>query len=111
MLEAQRGRVPGVNHGGEIPYIFKTWDAYPAIAASVTPGDRAYVEMVSACWVRFAKSGRPDCVPGRTWPAYDAAKDEWAYFGATIRVQSGFRKPQLDLLLETFFRTSQHGVP
>jgi para-nitrobenzyl esterase len=110
VVEAQRGRVPGVNHGGEIPYVFKTWDAYPAIAASLTPGDRAYVNMVSACWVSFAKSGRPDCVPGRAWPAYDAATDELTYFGTTLGVQSGFRKPQLDLLLETFFRNSRHGA-
>jgi hypothetical protein len=60
--------------------------------------------------VSFAKSGRPDCVPGRAWPAYDAATDELTYFGTTLGVQSGFRKPQLDLLLETFFRNSRHGA-
>lgn len=111
MLESQRGRVPGVSHGGEIAYVFKTWDAYPALAASLTPRDMAYGEGVSACWVSFAKSGYPDCVPGTSWPAYDTTTDKLMLFGNTLAVRSGFRKPQLDLLLDEFFRTARPVAP
>ncbi len=111
VLEAQRGRVAGVNHGGEIPYVFKTWDAYPALAVNMTQGDRAYVERVSACWVSFAKSGQPDCIPGGTWPAYDPAKDALVLFADTPAVRAGFRKQQLDLLLDEFFRTVRPDAP
>jgi para-nitrobenzyl esterase len=77
----------------------------------MTQDDRAYMERVSACWVSFAKSGRPDCIPGGTWAPYDAAKDELALFRNTLTVRSGFRKPQLDLLLEEFFRASRLDAP
>jgi len=94
-IERMRGEAPGARHGAEIPYVFQSWTAMPMIDGLLSDADRAFARAISACWVAFAKSGRP-CESGAAWPKYDAASDQLLEFGPDIAVRSGFRKEQLD---------------
>lgn len=91
---AQRASVPGTSHAGEIRYVFGSW----AGTHSATPDEEtlALTKVVHACWVSFAKNGRPEkCAPGG-WPEYDPVKDQLMEFGVSTGLRTNFRKPQLD---------------
>ena len=104
VAEARRGMAPGANHGSEIPYVFKSWAAMPQLAAALGAQDRKVSDTVSACWVAFAKTGAPACPGAPAWPAYSPDTDALMHFGETPTVRANFRKAQIDLLLEEFFR-------
>lgn len=72
---ARRAAVPGANHGSEIPYVFRSWAKIPVLARVMSDEDKAMSDLMSACWVAFAKTGRPDCAPALAWPAYDPVTD------------------------------------
>lgn len=96
---ARRAATPGANHGSEIPYVFKSWEATPILARLMTGEDKAVSEMMSACWVSFAKAGRPDCGAGTPWPAYDPATDLQMEFSTQSGVRKVSRAAALDLLV------------
>jgi para-nitrobenzyl esterase len=104
---ARRGAVPGANHGSEIPYVFKSWEATPVLARLMTPEDRAMSDLMSACWVSFAKTGRPDCGPSLPWPAYDPKADLQMEFSARSGVRKVSRAAALDLLVRDAARPSE----
>ena len=94
----QRARVPGARHGSEIPYVFSTGDALASrFGISLSPDDTAMESRMHACWVAFAKTGKPEC-GGQPWPAYTPANDTLMEFGPTTGPVSGFRKAQYDAL-------------
>lgn len=99
---ARRGAVPGANHGSEIPYVFKSWEATPVLARLMSAEDKAMGDAVSACWVAFAKTGRPACPPAPAWPAYDPASDLQMEFAPTLAVRKPARAAAMDLLTSTF---------
>lgn len=96
---ARRASVPGASHGSEIPYVFQSWNRTPVLARLMSPEDKAMSEMMSACWVAFAKTGKPACGSAPAWPAYDPAAD----LQMTFSTESGVRRPAraaaLDLLV------------
>ncbi|WP_129780772.1 carboxylesterase/lipase family protein [Peristeroidobacter soli] len=94
-LEARRGAI-GANHAAEIPYVFGTLDRIPALRAFVSKRDEAMARMISACWVAFAKQGRPVCDGAPSWPAYRAETDELLKFAVATQVVPQFRKNALD---------------
>ncbi len=94
----QRDRVPAARHGSEIPYVFGTGSALASrFGISLTPEDTAMESLMHACWVSFAKSGKPEC-GGQVWPAYTPANDTLMEFGPKSGPVSGFRKAQYDAL-------------
>lgn len=95
---AQRARLPGANHASEIPYVFDSQDAIPVYSKEVTAEDRPLAKTMHACWVSFAKIGKPECAGAPIWPTYTPAKDQLMVFGQTVGVQAPPRKDQLDLL-------------
>lgn len=92
----RRRRPNGARHGGEIPYVFSTLDAMPAARALVTERDREIARLLSSCWVAFAKTGRPACSGGPSWPHYSPDSDALLLFGATPQVVERFRANVLD---------------
>jgi para-nitrobenzyl esterase len=62
----------------------------------VTPSERAEARLAHACWVGFAKTGRPVCADGQDWPAYTPASDKLLEFADPAGVRVHFRKAQLD---------------
>jgi para-nitrobenzyl esterase len=50
-----------------------------------------------ACWVSFAKTGKPGCaVDGTVWPQYAPARDELMQFDSPPKIVAHYRKAQLD---------------
>ena len=95
----RRGRTPGAGHGSEIPYVFQSFNRIPLLAAFVRPPDAATGRTMSACWIAFARTGRPACEGAPDWPAYTAADDALMEFGPEIAVRRGFRRTQLDFIM------------
>jgi para-nitrobenzyl esterase len=94
-VEMRRGE-GGANHGAEIPYVFATVDAVPALRGFISARDRAMAKAMSACWVAFAAHGKPACEGAPVWPAYDPQRDELLKFGAPTELARGFHKEALD---------------
>jgi para-nitrobenzyl esterase len=96
VVERRRGQAQGVQHGGEIPFVF---DQFPAaLRPFATASDRQMADAVSSAWVQFAKTGNPNRPGIPEWPAYTAASDRLLEWGAPIAVLEHFRAQQLDLL-------------
>ena len=111
---ALRGALPGAPHGGELAFVFDSWDAMgPASAPS--PEDRATTRRLHGCWVAFARTGRPDCPGTPPWPAYSPKADALMDFDVTTQVRSQVRKPQDDaldrLVLPTLLRADPRSPP
>jgi len=85
-----RNRGIGAAHAMEIPYVF---DNLPRFMG---PEDKQLADKMSACWVRFAKTGDPNGPGLPTWPSYDAT-DRYLEFGDAIAVKSGLYKEACDL--------------
>ena len=94
---ARRGKIPGANHTSENPYVFDTQMIVPNYSSEIVDEDRAVATFMHACWVSFAKTGKPECkVGGREWPAYNPQTDELLEFASPSAIQAHYRKPQLD---------------
>ncbi len=98
VTENRRGHVPGAGHATEIPFVFDTWSHLGILGEGYTPSadTQAVTKMMHACWVAFAKTGRPEhCAPGG-WPAFDPSKDQLMEFGESSGLRTHLRKPELD---------------
>ncbi|MGA0606270.1 carboxylesterase/lipase family protein [Phenylobacterium sp. VNQ135] len=87
---------PSVNtsaHAAEIPYVWEYWGRRTPMSV-VSDEDKAVATLMHACWVTFAKAGKPQCGK-EAWPAYDGS-DPLMEFGADSGIRTGFRKPKLD---------------
>jgi para-nitrobenzyl esterase len=107
VASARRSAVPGAAHGSEIPYIFKSWTNMPVLARMVSAEDRKVSDVMSSCWVAFARTGKPSCSGAPDWPAYDPKTDQQMEFGAAIKVGKPPRAAAFDLLLEQFLATAR----
>jgi len=97
---ARRNAVPGAGHGSEIPYVFKTWLQTPLLARAIIQADKDMSSMMSACWVAFAKTGKPSCAPAPEWPAYDPKTDQQMEFGLQTKVGKPERAAAFDVIIE-----------
>ena len=95
-------------HGLELMYVFGSWPdlngwagfyaglGKPAGAKQPDPGitdaDRNVSEAMMTMWVQFAKTGDPSVEGLVTWPAYEAAADQYLDIEETLQVKSGFSK-------------------
>src|SRR5581483_6709436 len=97
-------QVHGVNHGGEIAYVFDNLRDHPVTAGertipAATPADRRIADDAIAYWVAFAKTGDPDSAGGPAWPAYDASAQAALEFGPDGPVvRPHFHQATLDLV-------------
>jgi para-nitrobenzyl esterase len=101
---AIRATAPGVNHGGEIAYVFKILSPVeikrgPYTIPAATPEDQAMADHIHAYWVAFAKTGEPDSAGGPRWPAYTPENDAALDFSVDgVVVRDHFKKQQLDII-------------
>jgi para-nitrobenzyl esterase len=95
-------------HAMELGYVFGDWDdkagnwpilyflASQSGAKSPDPGltdiDRKVSEEMMAMWTQFARTGAPNVKGLITWPAYEAATDQYLYIADPLEVKSGFSK-------------------
>jgi para-nitrobenzyl esterase len=101
---AQRGQVHGLNHGGEIVYVFDNLRDQPQTIGprtipAATPEDHKVGDAAIAYWVAFAKTGDPGAAGGPKWPPYDASNEAVLEFGPTGPVlKPQFHKGSLDIV-------------
>lgn len=88
-----RPKVTTAAHAAEIPYVWEYWGRRTPMSV-VSDEDKAMAALIHACWVAFAKAGKPQC-GSEEWPAYDSS-DRLMEFGAESGVRTGFRKGRLD---------------
>ena len=60
-------------HASDRQYVFRTLKASPWPTAAM---DEQAAELISACWVAFAKTGDPNGKGRPAWPKYSAADDQ-----------------------------------
>lgn len=106
--EALRATRPGVGHADEIEFVFDT----PSQASRVhwSAADAAMARAVSARWVAFARTGRPDGAGAPVWPRLAPGHDvllDFAAQGPTIR--EGVDAARLDFLHDALENGSRHS--
>jgi para-nitrobenzyl esterase len=97
------------SHGLELSYLFGDWETFPrsypslfygAIKAAgaksqdpgITDADKRVSENMAVIWTQFARTGNPNVEGLISWPAYDAATDQYLYIAEPLQVKSGFSK-------------------
>jgi para-nitrobenzyl esterase len=93
--ERQRDERPGTNHASEIPFVFDSIDAVPGRTALATPSERAETALAHACWVNFARDGKPDCGSDQ-WARFTPTNGQVFEFGDPAGPRPRFRSAQLD---------------
>jgi len=93
------GKVDGVSHGLEIPFVFDSWKYVPHASLVLSGTDKAETAQVHSCWISFAKTGTPACAGAPAWPSFSAQSDETIDFTRpTTEVRKAFEKPMLDIM-------------
>ncbi len=103
VANAFRSRLPGAPHASEVPYVFANGaDAAARFGVRLSDEDLAMESLVHACWIGFAKTGRPGC---GGWQSFDPATDVTMEFSSTPGVVINLRRKQYEAL-ETVLKPS-----
>ena len=94
----QRGRMTGASHGAEIPYVFDSWSQSPGGGIFMTDSERAEASMVHGCWIAFARTGAPACLPAPAWPRAVAEAPQLMVFDTDAASVGKADRRQLDLI-------------
>ncbi len=82
------GALHGVSpHGMELAFVFGNLAAHPHLR-SVTPEAERLRAAMSAAWVAFARSGRPDHPGIPAWLPYEPSLRATMLFGSSVRLES-----------------------
>jgi para-nitrobenzyl esterase len=113
--ETDRSKKMGVDHGGEVPYVFGLHGflsnpEFARFITGVTDNDRAVVAMIQNYWTNFAKTGNPNGPGLPTWTPASAAPTKTLVVGNDgTKIVDSFRKPQL--ALSYFAWSKRTGLP
>jgi len=61
----------GAIHAAELAYVFRNLAAWPGAPLPPLPEDVALSDLMSSCWVNFARSGDPNGPGLPAWPPFD----------------------------------------
>lgn len=91
------GNVVGATHGLEIPFVFRTFEAF---AAGFMPDAAALAlsDATQAYWTRLAASGDVNGGSELMWPRFPAGGDVALELGAPLAVLNGVRTADCDFL-------------
>jgi para-nitrobenzyl esterase len=91
----------GASHGQEIPFVFDTLDAVPALFTGAASAQKikALSNRIHARWVQFAKTGNPNASDRIDWPKFssDTTEKNLVFDLSGERLESDFRADILDL--------------
>lgn len=95
--------LPGVPHGGEVPYVFGNLDQRDRVGnPPITETDRKVSERVMDYWTRFAKTGNPNAPGLPTWPRYDQATDAWLIIDREVSARKDLLKERIGFHESTY---------
>jgi para-nitrobenzyl esterase len=92
-----KGKMPGVNHGGELAYVFGL-RGLSFIADRTTANDRAMIALTQTYWTNFAKTGDPNGAGQPSWPSFSAADRETLVFDDQTKAVANFRRGQVGIV-------------
>ncbi len=102
--EAQRGKLPGVPHGGEIPYLFNT-------VPKPTAKDDAIAAIMQAYWTNFAKTGDPNGSGLAHWPLYRTPAPATLVVSDETAAAPDFRKARLKVWYDKWSQGTALSIP
>jgi len=83
----------GAPHAIELRYVFNTLKD-----RANRPQDQALADIITDCWVRFAKTGNPNGGNLPQWPEYNNDTRKYIQFGHTMRINSNLHGATCDAL-------------
>ncbi|MEI9931115.1 MAG: carboxylesterase family protein [Rhizomicrobium sp.] len=93
-----RGQVPGVNHGGEIPFVFG-FRGLGFFANFTSDADRKTATQMGDYWVNFAKTGDPNGAGLPAWPAFsNTARETLLVDDDATKAVADFRRGQVQIM-------------
>jgi para-nitrobenzyl esterase len=100
-VKRRSGQTDGPHHGDEVAFAFGSLGAPSRKGSEFDAGDQALSDTMMKLWVQFARTGDPNGA-GVTWPAYDAARDDYLELGDSVRPGAGWRRGEMEFL-DRFF--------
>jgi para-nitrobenzyl esterase len=97
--ERQQGTEPGVPHGGEIAFVLGTLAVTPAYRDIHTPADDRMAERMTAYWLSFARTGRPEPTGEPVWLPSTAAASRTMEFSDPPELRDRFHDRRLNILI------------
>jgi len=92
-----RGKVPGVDHGGEIPFVFG-FRGLGFLGNFASDADRKVATEMGDYWTNFAKTGDPNGAGLPLWPTFSTASQQTLVIDDTTRAVADFRKGQVGVM-------------
>ncbi len=99
--EGLQGKVPGVGHGGEIPFVMDTRDDCGCLVTPFTIADRDFARQVGDYWYAFALSGDPGVSGAPAWERDRARKARLLEFGKQVVPRTDFMNARLNAFMIT----------
>jgi para-nitrobenzyl esterase len=81
----------GAHHGAELLYLFQR-------PLGGSADDLRLSRALGQYWINFAASGNPNGDGLATWPAYHANAEQMIDFAKEVKIMSGYRNGELDLM-------------
>lgn len=99
MQQGLQGKMPGVGHGGEIPFVMGTGDECACLPVPFTAADRAFSRQVGDYWFAFARSGKPEAASAPAWAQDSVREARTLEFGNQVVLRKDFMKTRLNAFI------------
>ena len=99
--QGQQGKVPGVGHGGEIPFVMDTSNDCGCLPAPFTAADRDFARQVGDYWYAFAHSGDPGVAGAPAWARDGMRQAQLLEFGERTVPRKDFMNARLNAFMIT----------
>jgi para-nitrobenzyl esterase len=94
-----QGKVSGVGHGNEIPFVMGTGEDCDCLVVPFTAADRRFSRQVGDYWFAFARSGRPDAANAPVWSQDGVREARTLEFGDETVLRKDFMKARLNAFI------------
>ena len=94
-----QGKVSGVGHGNEIPFVMGTGEDCDCLVVPFTAADRRFSRQVGDYWFAFARSGRPDVANAPVWSQDGVREARTLEFGDETVLRKDFMKARLNAFI------------
>ncbi len=100
VAENFRAVFKGVDHAGEIPYVFGARGLdlpfyVTALTGGISPADDKIIAQIQTYWTNFAKTGNPNGAGLTEWPRFEPAHVTLVVENSGFAARADFRKPEI----------------